>query len=369
MRATVATVHLDRLRKNVQAVQSLLSPGVGLMAVVKANAYGHGALRVAQSVLEAGAMALAVALVEEGVALRQAGIDAPILVLGQPTVSEVDEAVANDLDIVVFEPLIFKHLTDPQAAGVQRRARVHLKIDTGMGRIGIFPGNLDPLWLERLRSPRIALEGVMTHFANADSCGIESTTQQMAEFLDVLELLRVHGLSPRYVHAANSAAALRFPGAQFNMVRVGIALYGLEAFAPMPPSFSPVMSLESRVTYVKAVPQGFKVGYGSTYTTPGAMKIATVPIGYADGYRRAWSNNSRVIIREKEYAVVGRISMDQLTVGVPLNDAVEIGDRVVLIGESGGHTVGADDLARAAGTIGYEVVTGIANRVPRIYVD
>ncbi len=368
MRPTVARIHLDRLQDNLAWIKGGLNPHVALMAVVKANGYGHGAVAVAHAALGAGASWIGVALVSEGAALRREGIDAPILVLGQPAASEIGEALAWDLDLVVFTPQMFAHIA---ALAEQRRApaRVHLKLDTGMGRIGILPGDIGAEWLMRLHSPWVDFQGVMTHFANADSLDPAPTRRQAEIFLNALETLRLAGFKPRFVHAANSAATLKFPGTQFNLVRVGIAMYGLEAYQPLPEELRPVMELRSEVTYVKEVGADFPVGYGSTFTTRKPMKIVTVPIGYADGYRRSLSNRAQVLIMGRRYPVVGRISMDQLTVGAPLDDPVAVGDRVTLIGEDSGAAVTADGLAREMDTIGYEIVTGISSRVPRVYDD
>ncbi|AUW93981.1 MAG: alanine racemase [Sulfobacillus thermosulfidooxidans] len=368
MRPTIARIYLDRLQHNVSWILNRLNPHVQLMAVVKADGYGHGAVPVAQAALSAGASYLGVALVGEGVALRNAGIDAPILVLGQPAAQEVTEALDNQLDLVVFDPERFAQIEEA-AKKRQRPARVHLKMDTGMGRIGMLPAHLDDAWIERLRSPHVILAGLMTHFANADASDPLLTQHQVAVFLDIAERLRQASIEPLLMHAANSAAALKYPGTQFSMVRVGIAMYGLEAYHPMPKGLRPVMELISTVTFVKDVDEGFAVGYGSTFVTDRPMKIITVPIGYADGYRRALSNRAQVLIRGHRYPVVGRISMDQLSVGADAAAPIHVGDPVVLIGESGGLTVTADDLAREADTIGYEIVTGISARVPRVYGD
>ncbi len=366
MRPTVATVHLDRLRDNVQWIKSQLNPRVSLMAVVKADGYGHGAEPVARTALEAGAQSLGVALVEEGIALRDRGIRAPILVLGQIPLRQIDDAVQSDLDMVVFDARTFDQAV---MAGKKRGkpVRMHIKIDTGMGRIGLKAEDFDEHWLERLRHPEIMFQGLMTHFANADARDHRGTTRQVSRFLDVIEKCRRGGMDPPWVHAANSAATLRLPGTHFNLVRVGIAMYGLEAYEGMPSPLKPVLELNSEVVFVKEVGKGFPVGYGSTYVTPEPMKIATVPIGYADGYRRGLSNRASVLIRGRSYPVIGRISMDQLSVGVGLEDELRVGDKVVLIGEQEEQSISADQLAGLLGTIGYEIVTGLSPRIPRVY--
>ncbi len=366
MRPTVARVYLDRVYDNVQWVKSQLNPHVSLMAVVKADGYGHGAEPVARTALAAGAESLGVALVEEGITLRNRGIRVPILVLGQVPFRQIAEAVDHDLELVVFDPETFDQaLSSGQKGG--KPVRVHIKIDTGMGRIGMRPDNFDDEWIERLRRPGVIFQGLMTHFAKADVGTDQETAQQTSRFLDVIERCRKNGMAPNWIHAANSAATLRFPGTQFNLVRLGIAMYGLKAYKGMSLALKPALELTSEVVFVKEVGKGFAVGYGGTYITPEAMKIATIPIGYADGYRRGLSNKAHVLIRGRAYPVIGRVSMDQLNVGVRLEEGVEVGDPVVLIGSQGEQSISADQLADLLDTIGYEIVTGLSARIPRVY--
>ncbi len=366
MRPTVATVYLDRLYDNVKWIESKLNPQVSFMAVVKADGYGHGAEPIARTAIAAGAKYLGVALVEEGMYLRGQGIRVPILVLGQVPLYQIEEAVRSDLEIVVFDPATFDQaVLVGQKTG--KPVKIHIKIDTGMGRIGMSPDGFDDEWIERLRHPGVIFQGLMTHFANADAGTAQETMRQTSRFLDVVEKCRKNGITPTWIHAANSAAALRFPGTHFNLVRVGIAMYGLAAYNDMPAALRPVLDLTSEVVFVKEVEKGFPVGYGGTYVTPTPMKIATVPIGYADGYRRGLSNRSHVLIRGRACPVLGRISMDQLNVGVGIEDEVQVGDKVVLIGNQEGQSISADQLAELLDTIGYEIVTGLSARIPRIY--
>lgn len=362
-RGTWAEVDLGAVAQNVALLCSRLAPGAKLMAVVKADGYGHGAVPVARAALAAGAAWLGVALAEEGVALRRAGIEAPILVLGGSNRSQMMLAAEADLAVAVFD---LSHLETAREIGAAagRRLRVHLKVDTGMGRIGLIAERFDEIWAERLSDPGLDFEGVFTHFAGSDEPDPEPTRRQLSRLLDLLERLRVLGLLPRELHAANSAAVFRFPGTHFTLVRAGIGLYGLTPY-PEAPRLVPAMRWRSEVLWVKSVPARFRVGYGGTYETPAPMSLAAVPVGYADGYRRAWGNRATVAIRGRRYPVVGRVSMDQITVAIPPADPVFPGDPVELMGGVGPS---AEELADLADTIHYEIVTGISSRVPRRYV-
>lgn len=361
-RRTWAEIDGEAIAHNVARLCSHLEPGAKLMAVVKADGYGHGAVPVARTALGAGAAWLGVALAEEGARLRRAGIEAPILVLGGSNREQMAIAAAADLAVTVFDP---DHLEAAREVGQVhgRPLRVHLKVDTGMGRIGVIAEQVDERWAECLAGPGVDFEGLFTHFSASDEPDPEPTRRQLGRFLDLIERFRRWGRLPREVHAANSAAVLRFPGTHFTLVRAGIAVYGLPPY-PGAPELEPAMRWRSEVLWVKTVPAGFRVGYGGTYETPAPMQLAAVPVGYADGYRRAWGNRAAVAIRGRLYPVVGRVSMDQITVAVPLEDPVRTGDPVDLMGGSGPS---AERLADLADTITYEVVTGISNRVLRRY--
>ena len=366
-RGTEVRINLDALRANVRLFCERVGPNIAVMAVVKADGYGHGAVPAAAAALEAGASWLGVAAAEEGVELRHAGIDAPILVLGASTPSQVEMAVGNRLDVTVFDPDTLESCRY-WGRRVGTVPRVHLKVDTGMGRVGVSPEAIGE-WQEKLAVPGVFWQGLMSHLAAADSDS-EYTRQQLSRFLDVIEHLRRSGVPlPPTVHLANSAAALRFPGTRFNLVRVGIGLYGLPPWPAVGEPLHPVLSWTSRVTMVKPVAEGQPVGYGLTFKAPRDAVIATVGVGYADGYRRLLSNRSEVLIHGRRCPVVGRVSMDQLTVLVPDDVAAAVGDPVALIGTQGSECVGAEHLAQWAETISYEIVTGISSRVPRIYDD
>lgn len=364
-RPTWVEVDLEAIRSNVRRFRGQLAPETALMAIVKADGYGHGATPVAQAALAAGAQWLGVAMVEEGLKLRQDGLNAPILVLGQSVKEQMTAAVQVGIDLTIADRERLAELA-AAAEGVGSPAFVHLKVDTGMGRLGVWWEAVDEDWISLLtRDPRVRWRGIFTHFADSDG-DPEYTRLQYQRFLDVLERIRRARALPPMVHLANSAASLQFPGTQADMVRVGLGLYGLKPY-PGAEGLKPALAWFSQVVYLKTVPAQFSVGYGRTYQTPTAMKLATIPVGYADGYRRGWSNRAQVLIRGRRYPVVGRVSMDQIVVAIPVSDPVAVGDRVTLLGRDGQEEITAEELAAWIDTISYEVVTGISGRVPRCY--
>lgn len=367
-RATEAIVDLGAIAANVRHFQQVVGPNVAVMAVVKADGYGHGAVPVARAALAAGARWLGVATAEEGHELRQAGIGAPILVLGISNPDQARWVVRSGLSAVVADAAGVEALAR-EAARQNRPVGIHLKVDTGMGRIGIQPRQLGDDWVQALFRGRSGLrwEGLMTHLAEADDPASDFTVHQLERFLDVVEALRRQGRQPLWLHAANSAATLRYPGSHFNLVRVGIGLYGLDPF-PGATGLQPALTLRTAVAFVKEVPPGFAVGYGRTYGSRQRERILTLPIGYADGVRRGLSNRQDVLIQGRRYPMVGRVSMDQITVAVPAELPVEVGEPVVLIGEQGGERIRVEEWAAQLDTISYEIVTGIGRRVRRHYL-
>jgi alanine racemase len=362
-RPTVAVVDLDAVRHNVRALKP---PDVELMAVVKANAYGHGDVPVARAALEAGATWLGVALVEEGLRLRDGGVDAPILVLTEFPRGSDKEALAAGLTPTLYTEEGLGSLVEA-AETVGRPAQVHVKVDTGMHRVGLAP-ELAPQLCLRIVEAGLELEGVWTHLAAAEEPDDPSVRLQLDRFGEALEALAGAGIRPRYRHAANSAAVLGIPQSHLDLVRVGIALYGI---VPGPAlegraDLRPAMSLRSRVTLVKRVAGGEGVSYGLRYRLDRESTVATVPVGYADGYHRAASGRAEVLIRGRRYPVAGTVTMDQLTVDCG-DDPIRPGDEVVLFGAQGEEGIRAEDLAGWAGTIGYEVVCAVSERVPRVY--
>jgi len=360
-----AEIDLGAVRDNVRALRRLLREGTRLLAVVKADAYGHGAVAVAHAALDAGAAMLGVATIDEGIELRAAGIRAPILLLGYTPPEEAETVVAHDLAATVFQPETARALS---AAGVRagRAARVHLKIDTGMGRIGVAPSDALALARELSALGSVVLEGCCTHFATADELDLRPARAQLNTFLTVLRHLEDAGVPPGIRHAANSAAVLALPEAHLDMVRPGIALYGVP---PAPHlvervSLRPVMRLRARVSYVKRVQAGTPIGYGHEYRTERAATIATIPVGYGDGYPRLAGGRSRVALGSRRLPVAGRVSMDQCTIDAD-DAAVRVGDEVELWGEG----VRIEEVAAAAQTIAHEVLTGVSRRVPRVFVQ
>lgn len=367
MRGTNAIIDLDAIGHNLKVFRGVVGPAVALMAVVKAGAYGHGAIEVARAAVGYGADWLGVATAEEGTELRMAGIEVPILVLGASNADQVRLALAQEIDVTVFERFSWEAIkSEAHRQGI--KPRVHLKVDTGMGRVGVHPSEVVSYWIPQLTRGDVIWPGLMSHLAESDADDPAFTRRQLTRFLDVIEQIRLSGTPlPPTIHLANSAAALRYPGTHFNLVRIGIGLYGAEPY-PGATGLKPAMRLESRVTMVKRLEPGDSVGYGRTYVLDKPASIATVAVGYADGYRRALSNRAFVLIRGRRCPVVGRISMDQATVQVPDDLAVQAGDRVILLGCDGDAKVAVEEWAEWAGTISYEVLTGISPRVPRRYL-
>lgn len=363
LRPTVVEVDLDAVRQNVR----VMKPGEAeLMAVVKANGYGHGDVPVARAALDAGATWLGVALVEEGLRLREAGIDAPILLLSEfPDGSEKDVLSAG-LTPTVYSAEKGRALAEAGRA-TGRPARAHLKVDTGMHRVGMAPeGALD--LARSLLDEGIEIEGLWTHFARSEEMSVPTTEEQLHRFRAVVADLEAAGVRPRYRHAANSGATIARPDSHLDLVRVGIAMYGI---SPGPDlagrvDLRPAMSLRTRVSHVRTLPAGEAVSYGHTHRLERRSAIATVPIGYADGYLRALSNRGHVLIRGKRRPVVGNVTMDQLMVDVG-DDGVEPGEEVVLFGRQSGQEIRVEEVAGWAGTIGYEIVCAVSDRVPREY--
>jgi len=363
-RPTVAEVDLDAIRHNARLLKP---PGSELMAVVKAGGYGHGAVPSATAALGAGASWLGVALVEEGIVLRDAGIVTPILVLTEFPPGAEKDALAAGLTPTVYTDDSLDRLVESADALGSRGVGVHLKLDTGMHRVGLDPDGAVS-FAARIREAGIRLEGVWTHFAKAENVEDPSARQQLDRFTVALEELAIAGFRVRYRHAANSAATIAFPESHLDMVRVGAALYGISPGAGLAHrvALRPAMSFRSSVNLVKRVGSGEGVSYGLRYRLEKESTIATVPVGYADGYARALSNQGRVLIRGKRYPVAGAVTMDQIMVDCG-DDHVEAGDEVVLFGRQGDDELTADEVASWYQTIGYEVVCAVSERVPREY--
>jgi alanine racemase len=369
IRPTVAEIDLGAVQRNFQRVQGAVGPGVAVWGVVKADAYGHGAVEVAR-VLEPLCNALAVSLVEEGMELRAAGIRAPIVVLGAYYDRRHADALAHRLTPVVYDVGDLERF----AAAAERRGRradVHVKVDTGMSRLGVPTADLASV-LARVRGlPSLRLAGLGTHFASADLPDVEATRAALARFMRCLDEARGQGFADLINHAANSAAAVRFPEARLGAVRPGLALDGA---MPSPhvtlPGLEPALRLTTRVMAVHDVGVGTGVSYGGTWRAGRPSRVATLPIGYADGYPRH-VHAAEVLVRGQRAPIVGAVCMDMLMVDVTDVPAVAVGDRVTLIGADpqGGQAITVDDVARWAGTISYEILCGVSKRVPRALVD
>lgn len=340
-----------------------------MLAVVKADGYGHGAITAAEAALEAGADGLCVALVQEGVELRRAGIEAPVLVLSEQPLDQLGELVAHGLVATAYSARYIDALADEARRHDVSGHEVHLKIDTGMNRVGCRPADVSELAGRILaRSPHLMLGGVFTHLATADDPDHTETDRQLDRFEAALAELRRSGVDPGLVHAANSAAALAHPRAHFDLVRVGIAMYGIAPDVVMTEAcrdLRPALALRSRVSYVKRVAAGDGVSYGLRHRFDRPTTVATVPIGYADGVpRRSGLVGGAVLIGGVRRPIVGVVTMDQLVVDCG-DDPVHVDDEVVLIGRQGDDEIRADDWATLTGTIGYEIVCGLSRRLPR----
>jgi alanine racemase len=372
-RPTWAEINLDNLAFNFRSVKSFIGKDLKYMAVVKADAYGHGAVASAKRLEAEGVDWFGVALPEEGVELRKAGIRKLILCLGGFWDGQATVALNYNLTPVIYQIERARMLND---AAKQRGTAVaiHVKVDTGMGRIGVRHDAVRE-FADALRElDHLRLEGVMTHFASAeDHAQNDFNDLQVERFNEAVETFRERGFHPSYLDLANSPGAIAHPNSRGNLVRLGGVLYGLGGDV-LPggiekPELRPVMSLRTRIAHLKKVPPGESIGYGRTFVTKGETTIATIPIGYQDGYSRSLSNVGRAIVRSKFASVAGRISMDWTTLDVSGIDDVSVGDEVVLIGEQGGLMIAAEDLAAAERTISYEVTCSVDRRVPRVYLS
>lgn len=363
-RDTWAEVDLECIAENVSSVRKHLPEKVEIMAVVKANAYGHGDVQVAKTALSAGASLLAVAFMDEAVALRHKGIQAPILVLGASRPEDVQVAAKYDISLTVFQRDWLQKAQ--QHLAISDRVSLHIKVDTGMGRIGVRSRD-ELVSVEQLilKDERFRFEGIFTHFATADELDTHYFEQQLALFEELLKGLTKQ---PKYIHTSNSAAAIRFPKANFNAVRLGITMYGLtpsiEMEKEIPFPLKEAFSLQTRLVHVKQVKKGDKVSYGATYESCKDEWIGTIPIGYADGWIRRLQGQE-VLVDGKRSPIVGRICMDQCMVRLPAQ--LPVGTAVTLIGRQGQEFISINEIAAKLDTINYEVPCIITNRVPRLY--
>ena len=372
-------VNLKRLNHNLLEVKRIINPNVRLMAVVKSNAYGHGMIIVARQAVKSGADMLAVARLDEGIELRKAGINLPVLIFGFTHQINIVKLIEYDLTQTVVSFQSAKCFSE--AAGTcGKKIKIHLKIDTGMGRTGFWAADIDTVVNEIIKTvslPGLEIEGIYTHFASADGQDKAYAKKQYGLFLDILNRLRLKKIQIPVKHAANSAAIIDMPETHMDMVRAGIMIYGLypsEKVQKERVNLKPVMTLKTIITHLKKVPAGFKVSYGSTYESIKPTVIATVPIGYSSGLNRLLSSsssdiNGHMLLHGCKVPIAGRVCMDMtmLDVGdIFLSEDVRIGDEVVVFGEQDGADITVDQIAKAINTINYEVVTGISGSLPRI---
>lgn len=385
MRATQAHIHLDNLRKNIDIIKGFVKNNARICIPVKANAYGHGATRVAIAAIKSGADFLAVASIQEGIELREAGIVAPVLSLSLPTPDEIPSIIVHSITPLVFDPDFITRL-DEAASKMHRTIPVHLKVDTGMGRIGCSYEDASKIAKLIASKKSLFLEGTCTHFAASDSLeesDIEYTKLQFSRFMQAVESIKKEGIEPGIVHCANSGAVLLYPEMHLDMVRPGIIVYGyfpdegseneqirayLEKQNNKKIELYPVMEVKTQVVTIKQVKKGDSISYGRTWTADKDTDIATLPVGYADGLLRRLSPGLNVLIKGKLYPVVGRICMDQCMVNLGSRHNVKLWDSVTIFGpDKSGPS--AADLALNAGTIPYEITCDINKRVPRIFFE
>jgi alanine racemase len=378
-RATVAEIHLPNLRHNVQSLRSLLKPDVQLMAVVKADAYGHGALPCTRAVLDAGADTLGVGIVAEGIELREQGIQAPIQVLVGIFPDEVDDLIQHNLTTTLYNRSLAETLSQ-RADLLGKEVGIHIKVDTGMGRLGISPDQLPGLveFIAGLKNIRI--ESIFTHFSSADHEDPAFTQNQIERFQSALDQLTKAKFDIPLAHCANSAALLQFPESQYNLVRPGICLYGalpapglvtvIESLTAKNQKFSlrPVMQWKTRILTINSLPKGSPVSYGKKFVTQRDSRIATLPVGYADGLERLLTHRMQVLVRGHKVPQVGTICMDMCMIDVTDSAEAQEGDEVVLFGQQGKENITVDAMAAQAGTISYEILCGVGKRVPRVYL-
>lgn len=367
LRPTRATIDLKQLKTNLELIQNHTGHS-NVMPILKANGYGHGMIPLATYLQKQGYGFFGVAFLEEGIALRNRGITGDILILGGINGNQIHHFIYYNL-ILTASSVEKLQMIDQVAAALKITARIHLKIDTGMERIGIHHYNADKLFEVALNCKHLVVEGVYSHFANADAPDLSHTRWQLDNFLNAITFYEKRGLPVPMRHIANSGATMRLPESHLDMVRVGIMMYGymphpdLETTIPV----KPILSLKSQVAYFKVVPKGATVSYGSLWKAPEDTRVVTIPVGYGDGYLRRMTNSASVLIRGKRYPVVGRICMDQMMVNIGNSSAYNC-DKVTLIGTDGDQVITANDLAQWQDTISYEVLTNINTRVPRIYL-
>lgn len=359
-------IDLGAIQKNIHQLQSLANRPV--MAIIKANGYGHGLVEVGRAASTAGAAWLGVARLEEALALRQAELQLPVLVLGYTPPERVQDAIRNRVSLALPHPELARDFVSA-ARAVGQPLHVHAKFNSGMGRLGVFTE--DGLAFVRLikESPELLLEGIFTHLARADEPALDTTDWQIDRFTRLVEAVEANGMRPPLVHAANSAASLYYPRARFDLVRSGIAIYGLQpsSEALLPDGFIPALTWKARLASIKELPAGHGIGYAYRYVTQKPERVGVIPVGYADGFRRRLGNF--VLAGGKRVNVLGGVCMDQCMLQLDDVPEARVGDEVVLIGSQGASQITAEEIGAAWGTVNYDVVCGLTDRVPRVYRD
>jgi alanine racemase len=365
-RPTRAIIDLENLRNNYKIVKTFIGDDVKVMGIIKANAYGHGMLTVAKQLIKLGVNYFGVAFLEEGIFLRENGIDTPILVMGGINIEQIPEFIKYDIDITTSS-MDKTTAISQTAVSLGKKAKVHIKIDTGMERLGVHWYNSEKFIEETYNSENIIVEGIFSHFAKSDN-DKEFTELQIKRFDKILNLMERNFLPIKYIHSANSAGIINFKDSHYNMVRPGLMLYG---YSDLPQDFKeelkPVMTLLTKVSYFKVIAKSVGVSYNHTFTSDKQTRIITLPIGYGDGYNRLLSNKGEVIIRGERYPVVGNVCMDQMMVDLGPDGEAFNGDDVLLFGKEEKDELRLEELCDKIGTIPYEVLTMISSRVPRVY--
>lgn len=367
-RPTVVEIDLDAISENVRAIREAVGPDVKIMPAVKADGYGHGSVPVSRAAISGGADVLGVASLEEAMTLRDSGITAPILILGCSTYDSTPDIVEYGISATVCDMGFAQALSD-EATRRGKKALAHVKVDTGMGRIGVPPSEAARLVTSMIELPSVELEGIFTHFPSSDEPDRSFTEWQINTFKSLLSELDVRGITPTITHAANSAAVLDYPDASLDMVRPGLIVYGLYPTPNASRSIKlrPALTFKTRIMFIKESPAGTTVSYGRTYTTRRTTKVATIAVGYADGYDRDLSNRGEVAVREHRAPVIGRVCMDQTMIDVTDVPGVEVGDEVILLG-GGFDFLSVERVAAMINTIPHDVICAIGKRVPRVHI-
>jgi len=367
---TWTEVNLDAIAQNVKNIKKLIGKKKELMAVVKGNAYGHDILEISSVVLENGATRLAVARLEEAIFLRKAGITVPILVLGLTLKPQAESLVSYDITPTVCEFEMIEKLSE-SAVQMNKMTKIHLKVDTGMGRIGIFPDDV-LRFIKRIKTLKnVEIEGIFTHFSVADEKDKFYTEEQFRKFIEILTILEKEGIKIPIKHVGNSATLLDLPHMWLDMVRPGLAIYGLYPSKEVKKTINliPAQQFKTKIVFIKELPRGESISYGRIYITKRRMRVASLPVGYADGYNRLLSNQGEVLVRGQRVPIIGRVCMDQCMIDVTNLTQVEIGDEVVLWGRQGEEMITVEEIAQKIRTINYEIVhLPDKKRVPKLFI-